>query len=194
MFLKRFRKLTSPASYTFVDPDTQHSFVARDMKQLITRIESYRSQNKLKPIESLPEVIENYLCSLPENLGKCEAVPLRRGWFTYLKGGVSLFEMLLFKKVVELDVAESRAKICLKCSHNVRPPESTFDEWADAVAEASIGSKEQVSVSKQLGICELCTCNLRAKIWKSAPFHLSAIEIAKMKEVKEVKCWQVYSP
>lgn len=132
-------------------------------------------------------MLENYWCSLPENAHKCKSVPLRRGWFQTLKGGIALFENLAYKKMVSPQVAEERAKICIACPHNIFPDKGAFIEWSDKIAEASTGGLT-TPLSGELGNCEVCSCPLRAKIFYGGKITVTAEQREKM---QKVNCWQI---
>lgn len=185
---KRLIPYQGPASFHFRDPDTGYIFRARDRQALITRIISYRAQNGLDPIEALPQVLENYWCSLPENRGRCEPVKkFMRGWLQYVRGGVALLMNVLYKEFVTQDEADTRAVICVRCPYNVFPKKSGFDVWADSVAEQMVGDRKSIH-HKLLGNCEVCSCPLRAKVFYKGKIDLTEEE---QKKMQRVNCWQV---
>jgi len=183
--IKKFKPFIGPKSFVFVDPDTGFKYAEETKERLFKRIVDYRSQNELEPIVALERVLENYWCSLAENAGNCEMVPLRRGWYHYLKGGVSLVENLFFgeKNLVTQEMADSRASLCIKCPYNVFPDKGRFVEWSDEIAEASTGGKKS-KYHEELGNCDVCSCPLRAKVWNKKA-TLTEEESAKAPEF----CW-----
>lgn len=187
--LKRFKPFEAPQSYHFVDPDTGYQYTADSLIDLIARIDSYREQNQLSPIEALKDTIENYLCGFPQNCGKCEAVPLRRGWLQTIRGGIALVEYVVFKRFATQAEAERRADVCLKCPNNVIPSEDRpkFDAWADNLAELCTEGRK-VPAHAYLGMCSVCECNLRAKVFFGSPISLTEAE---QKEMEKVGCWQL---
>lgn len=184
--MQKLIPFAAPARFVFLDPDTKHEYSAPSKEELIRHIEGYRTQNRLKPIESLAVILENYWCGLPENMGKCAQLPLRRGLLSYVKGGVALIENILMKKMVSVEEAEARAKICLSCPHNVFPDKDAFVKWSDELAENATGGR-RVSAHEQLGNCDVCTCTLKAKVWFGGTLRLTGAERQKM---KAVNCWQ----
>lgn len=184
---KKFKIMEVPRRYVFVDPDKRYEFVAADMESLLNHIREYRAQNNLEPIESLESVVQNYLCGLPENAGRCEGLPLKRGWFQYIRGGVALVSMVMFKRVVDQDEAEKRAMQCASCDNNSFPEENSFDQLADSLADAATGGKS-VSVAKQLGICSVCTCVLRAAVFEGGKHKVTPEEKV---EMAKVNCWKL---
>lgn len=189
-FLK-FRPFESSYRYYFVDPDTKHEYEAFSQDALIKQIVSYREQNRLEPIEELPSVVEHYLCSLPENAGRCSPSVLARGLFQTIRGGIALLTNVFYgaKAMVPDEVAESRAAICIGCPHNVFPDKKGFVRFADRLAEASTGGRRIPSYDK-LGSCEICTCVLRAKVFKKPPFDMTKEELSKLPSF----CWVLKEP
>lgn len=192
--IKKFKPFHAPIRYYFVDPDTGHEYRALSDSTLAQQILSYRAQNNLPPIQNLSHVLENYWCSLPENTGSCEPVQLTRGWMQYIKGGVALLEYVFYgpKGMVPDEEASRRAGICISCPANVFPdPDnvSSFITWSDEVATHCTHGRS-IPEASQLGNCQICSCLLKAKVFKKPPFGLSEAERKEMKEVNP-KCWQV---
>lgn len=183
----KFQPFASPRSFVFKDPDTGFKFAARDKAGLIKHIVSYRVQNDLEPIEALESVLENYWCGLPENIGSCKQVKLKRGFLQYIKGGISLVSNLMFESFVPQKVADARSEICAGCKFNVFPDKGPFIAWSDEIAVHSIGEKKSAR-HKDLGNCDVCSCPMKAKVWHPGPFKLSEEEKEKM---KSVNCWQI---
>lgn len=163
MFLK-FKAFAGPSSFTFKDPDTGREFSENSKEELLTRIVSYRSQNNLEEIERLPFILENYWCSLPENIGLCEETKIRRGLMGYIKGGLSLIKNVAYGAYSSIEVAEERARICKECPSNIWADKPAFMEWSDKFAYHAIGDRK-TSSDKNLGSCEICSCPLRSKVW-----------------------------
>lgn len=111
-----------------------------------------------------------------------------RGFGMYLKGGISLIKMLLFKQTVPQAIAEKRAVQCVACPLNVFPDRTGFPEWANGIAEKCTNGKK-VPQHEELGECEACGCNLRAKVFYGGKLELTEGEIVKM---STVNCWQLY--
>lgn len=176
---------------SFKDPDTGHFYKAMTMRELIDQVRSYREQNNLEEIPHLQPILENYLCSLKINQGSCEENPqLRRGWLTYLKGGVSLLKKLFYgdAMIVPQQEADRRGSICLECPANVTPDEN-YHSWADEIALHSTNGKKSIHHEK-LGNCEACSCPLKAKVFYKGPFGLSTQEFVRIQALNP-KCWQL---
>lgn len=174
------------------DPDTQHLHTGRTRAELVSNIVNYRAQNGLPKLDSLDLVIDNYLCTLPENLGKCRPVNLRRGLLQYLKGGLTLISNIWYgeKNMVTQEEAERRAKICEFCPCNTFPDKGLFIAWSDNIMQNSVGDK-RVSNYELLGNCDACTCTLKAKVWlKKGNINLTKDESDKMHLCND-KCWQL---
>lgn len=158
---QKFKNFTGPASFHFKDPDTGLTYQEKSKEDLILRINSYRSQNKLEKIELLSFVLENYWCSLRENIGKCVPVQTKRGILGYIKGGIALAKAVMYSKFCTLAEASRRADICIKCPHNVIPTNAT---WLNQKIYHMIGDDKKTPVDEYLGECEICSCPLKAKV------------------------------
>jgi hypothetical protein len=186
--LLKFRPFNTSLVWKFQDPDTRFHYSADSRENLVRLIVQYRANNQLPPIERLDLVLENYLCRLPQNAGKCCARgKLQRGLYTFLKGGLVLVQNLLYDKTVDDEVANERAKQCVACPLNVFPDKGPFVKWADRIAEASVGPKT-TAYNDKLGSCAACTCVLKAKVWYAGTLTLSKEEKGMM---EAVNCWQL---
>jgi hypothetical protein len=161
---------------------------AETREALIKQIVQYRLNNRYTPIHDLPAVLDNYLCNLPQNAGKCRSFePLERGLFAYLKGGIALVKSLMYDTFVAQAEADRRSEICAGCKFNVFPDKTFFVEWSDKLAVASVGERKSKR-HDELGTCEVCTCPLRCKVFHPGPFNdLTHEQVTKM---KSVSCWQ----
>lgn len=185
MIFKKLQSFTGPVRYEFTDPDTGFYYKAPDLKSLIQHIVTYRSQNELEPIENLDVVLENYWCQKPVNSSNCCEVELKRGFLGYLKGGIALTKMMLFKTTVPKAEADRRASICVGCPKNIIPsPE--YKSWADDLAEQMVGDLKS-SYHDQLGHCECCSCLLRAAVFYKGDMHVTRKEKKCMPDF----CWKL---
>lgn len=184
--IRRLKPFLAPRKIRFIDPDTLYKYRANTRTELVQKIVTYRAQNELPPIENLDLALEHFWCSMPENKHLCHDVTLERGWMTYLKGGLNLIKTVIFDKVVPLEEAERRASICAGCPHNVNPNKANWDKWADEIAEHAVGDKK-TSFHQKLFNCEVCTCNLRAKVFYDGPMDLDKEEKEKLPSF----CWQL---
>lgn len=164
----RFISINAPARYLFVDPDTGRTFTERSKEKLIAHIVNYRAQNGLEPLHNLGDVIDDYLCRLPENIGKCEEYKpvLRRGWLAYFTGAMHVLKNVAYGdgNMVEQETADKRAAVCKTCPLNVFPDKGPFIQWTDEVALAATGGRKTTS-DKHLGNCDACTCVLKSLVW-----------------------------
>jgi hypothetical protein len=187
--LRRFRPFEASPIYQFKDPDTGHLYKEPSLKQLYTAIITYRIQNRLDAIEHLKEVVENYLCGLPENCNKCQPnEQLHRSMYTYIKGGVALLKNMFFQKFVTQTEAEKRAEQCVTCEYNVFPDKGPFMAWADEIAISQVGERK-CSKDKYLGSCAVCTCVLKSKVHFDGTLEKFPEE--ELVKLKSVKCWQL---
>lgn len=186
---RRFKAFEASPIYQFKDPDTGFIQKAASLTELYKNIIMYRLQNNLEAIESLREVVENYLCGLPENCNKCqENVEIERSFSQYIKGGIALLKNMAFNRFVTQDVAEKRALQCTQCKFNVFPDRGPFLKWADEIAVSQVGERK-TSYDNELGNCEVCTCVLKSKVFYDGKLDkFSDEEVVKM---KSVSCWQL---
>lgn len=160
------------------------------MADVVEQISKYREQNKLEPIEYLPTVVENYTCGLPENCNKCEKHDkLHRSIGMYIQGGVALLKQMYYQAFATQEVAEKRGAQCVACQYNVFPDKKGFIKFADNLAEMQIGKTRKVSMEKELGNCEVCTCSLRSKVFFGG--KLSSFPEDQIEKMKAVDCWQL---
>lgn len=186
--LLKFKPFAAPTRYVFKDPDTGHDYEAPDAKALYDLIRNYRIQNQLEPIDMLPAVVDNFLCRLDENAGKCTPyAKLKRGLIQFVRGGVSLLKNVAYSSFVDQSEADRRAEICLNCPHNIFPDRKAFIRWADDVTEAAVGDRRS-TYHDQLGNCGVCSCLLRSKVFLDGKVKLSEDEVQQM---ERVGCWQL---
>lgn len=184
---KKFAPFRSSKVFLFKDPDTAFVYKANTLHDLTQYIISYRQQNDLPPIDHLPDVLENYLCSLPQNQGACERAELKRGFMQWARGGIALLRYVVFKEKAPKAEADRRALICAKCPHNTFPDKKGFIKWADETAMIQTGG-EQSTHNSLLGNCEVCSCNMRAKVFiKKENISLSERERTALPKF----CWQI---
>lgn len=187
--LRRFRAFEAPDHYEFKDPDSGILYTGKTVPEVVDRINKYRAQNLLEPLEQLPAVITEYTCGLPENCNKCEKnKDLTRSIFTYVKGGILLAKNAYFKVFVNQEEAEKRGQQCLGCVHNVFPDKGPFLKYTDDIAIKQVGDRE-VSMAKDLGNCAACTCVLKSKVFLGG--SLPKFPEDQLQKMKAVKCWQL---
>lgn len=188
--MKVLKAFEAPASFTFRDPDTGQKFSATSRPQIIADIIRYRAQNQLDPILHLPQVLEQYWCTLPENVGKCEpCAKLERTFFQYIKGGVALLQAYIFDKYTTQEEADRRGGICVSCPLNVFPDKKGFLKWSDDQAERSIQQRRSIH-HDNLGNCNACGCLLKSKVWYGGSITLKPEEEAEIKKTTP-ECWQL---
>jgi hypothetical protein len=185
MILK-FKPFQGPIQYNFVDPDTGYQYVEQSKKDLISRITNYRSQNKLEPIEFIDEVLENYWCQQPENVGRCVERKMKLGILPMIRGGVAVLKNFMYSSFVSQEEAEKRAAQCAGCKYNVIPENAGVKRWLDMIALNSVGERKTSQYSK-LGTCNVCSCPLNMKVFYAGTLEPTKEEIEKY---EEVGCWQ----
>lgn len=153
------------------------------------QIVAYRSQNELPQIEEMDAVIENYLCGLPEHQGDCRKYKvLKRGFLSFIKGGVALLKNMAYDSFAPQSVADTRSFQCRECPNNTFPDKGAFIKWSDEIAVASVGSRRS-SCHNSLGSCSVCDCPLRAKVFYNRS-DLTFTE-PQLEALREVNCWQL---
>lgn len=183
----KFKPFQGPHQYVFRDPDTGYKYKEPNKKQLISRIQAYRSQNGLSEIDFIEDVLENYWCSLPENVGRCEGKKLQIGVLPMLKAGIVVLKNFLYDSVVKQEVAEKRALQCVGCKYNRMPENEGVKAWLDLIAINSV-RKHKTSQYDKLGTCGVCECALNMKV-----FYNGKIDVptkTQMEKYDEVDCWQ----
>lgn len=133
-------------------------------QQLVNNIIAIREQNGLDPIEHINIVIDNYLCGKPENKGLCEAFSLSRTFGQWMKGTVSFFKDMRYRKYASQATADARAKICLKCPHNTKADKSALETASDWLTTATIEDRKAFR-HQDLHSCTICSCPLKCKVW-----------------------------
>lgn len=187
-----FDSFQASSVWELPDPDRpEHKHVGTTRAELVSAIVNYRAQNGLEPLEKLHVVIDNYLCGLPCNTGKCKPLVLGRGLLAYIKGGLTLVQNLYYgeKMMVKQAEADARALICKDCPLNSFPDRGMFVQWSDNIALHSVGERKSI-YQNDLGNCMGCTCCLKAKVWYKGPFKLNAEQEVKMSAANP-KCWQL---
>jgi hypothetical protein len=187
MFLK-FKPFEASSRLEFKDPDTGFLYQAKSLPSLYKEIIQYRHNNRLEDIENLQDVVENYLCTLPENCNKCSPKELHRSFMTYVRGGVQLVKNFAYKKYATQEVAEKRAAQCEKCPLNVFPDKGPFLNYVDEWAIKFVGDRKTSNADK-LGNCAGCTCVLRAKVFVGDA--LPPFPDDQLVKLRGVRCWQL---
>lgn len=176
----------------FKDPDTGREFTGKSIAEILPQIRGYRNQNELEELEYLPQVIENYLCSLPQHRGMCEPVKNpKRSVIQYLQGGVALLKNIAYATFATQEEADKRSEICASCPKNQFPSKTShFVNWANDLAQRSVGDRRSAR-HDDLGVCEICSCPLRSKVWYDGKIKLTKEQLEEMKKLDNPKCWQV---
>lgn len=177
-----------PSQYVFKDPDTGMEYKEKNKKVLIDRIRAYRMQNELPEIEFIDDVLENYWCTLPENVGRCEPKALQLGILPMMKAGIVMLKNYMYRTVVKQDVAEKRASQCVTCKFNAKPANEGMKYWLDLIAINSVKGHRTKEYEK-LGTCSVCECPLNMKVFYDGKIDKPTIE--QQRKFEEVNCWQL---
>lgn len=186
--ISKFKAFCGPVQFVFKDPDTGMLYgPEKSKKLLIDRITAYRKQNGLEELQFIGDVLENYWCSLPENIGRCQPKMLKLGILPTLRGGVAVLKNYLYDKVVKQDVAEKRALQCVSCPYNRKPETEGVKRWLDLIALNSVKT-HRTSQYDKLGTCSVCSCPLNMKVFYAGTIDRPGIE--EQRKYDEVDCWQ----
>lgn len=93
---------------------------------------------------------------------------------------------------VFVDQAEGdrRAAICAGCRHNVKPAgKGWLQNWTDGKMLDSIEGRTTAS-HERLGVCDVCSCELRAAVWWVADIIAAATRGAKFARNLPAHCWK----
>jgi hypothetical protein len=94
-------------------------------------------------------------------------------------------------QVCDAAEAQARANICLDCPHN-KPGFSLTAPVALAVKQhLKVKNKLNLRVQgeKRLGVCEICTCQLRLQIWQQIDSLRSELDDAELRQLP-AHCWK----
>lgn len=188
MIFKKFKPFIGAKRFVFKDPDTSHEFTGKSIQDLVTQVTGYRSANDLEPLEFLPQTIENYICQLPEHAGSCTALKEpHRSVIMWVQGGVALLKNIAYKSFCSQEEADRRSEVCYKCPKNQIPDTSkAFQTWANDMADRSVG-KRRSKYHDHLGVCAICSCPMRSKVWTEGKIKITPVELMQM---KAINCWQ----
>ena len=95
-------------------------------------------------------------------------------------------------KVVDQETAQRRANVCLQCVHNQKGailPKAVA--WA-VHEQLQIKNELNLNVEgqKELGTCEICTCENKLKIWR----EIEKIRAEKGDDLFPGHCWIITEP
>jgi len=93
---------------------------------------------------------------------------------------------------VFVDQAEGdrRAGICARCPHNVIPAgKGWLQNWTDGQMLKSVEGRKTVNHEK-LGVCEVCSCELRAAVWWTPDIIAATTRDAKFARKLPGHCWK----
>lgn len=188
--LNKFSILNTPARWYFKNPEDGFLLEGKDLKDVASKVRRYRAQNEFENLEYLENVIENFLCSRPENRGSCEKMPaLKRGLYATIKAGVLLIKQMMYNSFASQEVADSRALVCVACSLNTFPDKTAFIKWGDDIAEQTIGDRRS-KYHDDLGNCQPCSCLLKSKVFYNEKIKLKPGQESEIRS-KTPSCWQL---
>ena len=116
----------------------------------------------------------------------------------YVKGAVGLVKQT-YREFVSSEVAISRAKKCIVCPYNVKTIKKSYVERnTDNIMIRRVGNRK-TDYNSQLGMCNICTCPLVAKIWHDRETVEESLDVVKKANAprelfvdgKYVPCWLV---
>lgn len=91
---------------------------------------------------------------------------------------------------VDQDEGNRRAMICAKCPHNVIPAgKGWLQNWTDGQMLKSVEGRKTEGHDK-LGVCEVCSCELRAAVWWTPDIIAATTRDAKFVRNLPAHCWK----
>ena len=202
----RVSNIAPPGGWRYEDPDTgfKYSQRYRGMGELLRHVKTYRAQNKLQPIPHLRDVVEHWLCQQPNMERYCRSKHMKRTARQYYSGAKAYVSALVDEDDSHLatrEEAEARAAICANCPHNEAPEEkSKLAELADVKIQGLVGERT-TSLDRELFMCSICSCPLRAKVHFAQDFVEDFMEDRTRylvpsglpgKDGQPLYCWQVH--
>ncbi len=188
---KKFKPVGVSRVYRFPDPTTGRMFTGKSIQELVDQVVGYRKQNELEELEYLHSVVENFLCGLPENVGQC--MPLKqpkKSIMQFIEGGVATLKNIAYKSFVDQSEADRRSEICARCPENSFPNRDHFVKWVENLAVMSVGDRKSAR-HEDLGICNICQCPMRGKVFYKGKIRLTPEQLDAMKKLDNPRCWQV---
>lgn len=203
-----FQKARPNSWIGFNDPTTGYCFEKgyKDFFEVMDHVRSFREANNIplatKPFLSLEDELQAYFCSLGHISSECvqnerymRKLPgiIRK----VASGSTALAKTAIGGKWVPQDLAERRAAKCLGCPFNdMKQKFILTDEIMKRIVETMT-----VPVGEGLGVCAVCHCPLKPKVW--FPIDVVYARLSKNERVKmrqgfvhkhtnqHTKCWQV---
>jgi hypothetical protein len=104
-----------------------------------------------------------------------------------LKGKVERGEQIF----VDRAKADQRANICANhCRHNVIPNSKNWlQEWTDGQMLGAVQNRK-TSHHEEIGVCEVCSCELRAAVWFEDDITVASMTGQSFVENFPEKCWK----
>lgn len=85
---------------------------------------------------------------------------------------------------------DRRGSICARCPHNVIPSgKGWLQNWSDGQMLKSVEGRK-TSVHDALGVCEVCSCELRAAVWWQPDIVAMTTRNAKFARRLPPHCWK----
>jgi hypothetical protein len=103
-----------------------------------------------------------------------------------IKGKASRGEAVFVEQIE----GNRRALICARCPHNVIPAgKGWLHNWTDGQMLKSVEDRKTESHG-QLGVCEVCSCELRAAVWWQPDIIAATTREAKFARNLPSHCWK----
>lgn len=188
---------TPPGDYQYRVPETGQHFKGISMHQLVTQVSAcYRANGYLMPA-NIEALIEHYNCArLPDwCVGGPQRLPMPSLSFSFtnvLQGTRTLGSWLLGgRKLVDANLSEQRAAVCVTCPMNTEPEGCTnCNSGALAQAVDIVVGTRRTSYAGQLRSCSVCFCQLNAKVQLPHAILWAHMEDAQ-KQRLPAHCWLV---
>ncbi|MGB2185068.1 MAG: hypothetical protein ACPH5P_00165 [Akkermansiaceae bacterium] len=169
----RFNTTTNfPAPYAWTEPDGTTLRPVRNISQLLHFISSHRTHHGGDLAPGWEHRVCNQLCEQPELESCCSP-----GDGTYTRK-VSVMDIKRFAltatrwvaeggKLVDSDTAHQRASVCASCPENVKAS-GCLGCSAVVPKLLKLLNGNTTSYDEQLKACNVCGCQLQAKVWMPA--------------------------
>lgn len=203
--VKHLPNLTNapPGGWRYRVPETGQKFEGASLSGLIENLKAHYHANGYELPDSLPALIEAYVCGEvgeycdgnASSLPKTERVTgggLAHTFHVVLQGTKTLISWVAGGgERVSQALADERAATCATCPENVNPEGCTGCNIAELlrIGEKVAGTRKTTS-DASLNACRVCSCLLKAKVWiphKNLWPHMSEEQKLRLPQA----CWLV---
>lgn len=186
-------------TFRYVDPHSGMEFRNYQFDGLVSKIRAHRQANGFPIGLEFEQEVENQVCQ--NHPDECEAfdprIPRRRrlALSDVLRGtGVMMQHKLAGSPLESREVAEARARTCLKCQWNTdfdRPCSTGICGELKALV-SSVINHQGTQYDRDLKSCNICGCFIQASIWLPLDIQCRGVTEDMKEAFKAVPaCWKV---